>query len=169
MRKYITKFETQTLFDEAKSNLDKPHVSLTVDNNTVHYLGGDVTKVVSFGKSLVGDKYVLTANMSDGKSLPLMINNSFGAVVSQVEEGSITTQFSAISDCSTRPQFYVPVEKVGDGIDCEMYINNCAVGQYGLTGDYAFNINNQTFIVSVSGIIPTGRDISVDLSKAIEL
>jgi len=44
MGKYITKFETQTLFDEAKSNLDKPHVSLTVDNNTVHYLGGGVVR-----------------------------------------------------------------------------------------------------------------------------
>lgn len=38
MGKYITKFETQALFDEAKDNLDKPHVSLTVDNDTVHYL-----------------------------------------------------------------------------------------------------------------------------------
>lgn len=36
--KHLTKFENQTLFDEAKDNLDKPHVSLTVDNNTVHYL-----------------------------------------------------------------------------------------------------------------------------------
>lgn len=123
---------------------------------------------MSFGKRLVGDKYVLTANMSNGGSLPIIINNSFGAVGVQVEEGSIATEFSAVSDCNSRPQFFVPVEKVGDGIECEMFINNCAVGQYGLTGDYAFNINNQTFIVSSSGFIPTGRTISVDLSKAIE-
>lgn len=44
--KHLTKFENQTLFDKAKDNLDKPHVSLTVDNNTVHYLeGGDVRPV----------------------------------------------------------------------------------------------------------------------------
>lgn len=52
--KHLTKFETQTLFDEAKDNLDKPHVSLTVDNNTVHYLEQPVVRPVQ-----IGDRYEL--------------------------------------------------------------------------------------------------------------
>lgn len=44
--KHLTKFENQTLFDEAKDNLDKPHVSLTVDNDTVHYLKQQASPVV---------------------------------------------------------------------------------------------------------------------------
>lgn len=107
--------------------------------------------------------------MSNGQSLPVIINGTFGAVGNQAEEGSLITPFSPLSDCSTKPSFYVPVEKVGDGIECEMSIDNCSVGQYGLTGNYAFNINNQMFIVTNTGIIPTGREFSVNMGNAVEI
>ena len=35
--KYLTKFETQAAYEAAESSLILPNVSLTVDNNTVHY------------------------------------------------------------------------------------------------------------------------------------
>lgn len=37
MSKYLKKFETQSAYDAAESSLILPNVSLTVDNNTVHY------------------------------------------------------------------------------------------------------------------------------------
>ena len=37
MGKFITKFETSAAYDAAKDGLILPNVSLTVDNNTVHY------------------------------------------------------------------------------------------------------------------------------------
>ena len=38
MGKFITKFETENAFNNAKDNLAKPHVSLTADDGVVHYL-----------------------------------------------------------------------------------------------------------------------------------
>lgn len=37
MGKYLKKFETQSAYEAAQSSLILPNVSLTVDNNTVHY------------------------------------------------------------------------------------------------------------------------------------
>lgn len=37
MGKYLKKFETQSAYEAAESSLILPNVSLTVDNNTVHY------------------------------------------------------------------------------------------------------------------------------------
>ena len=37
MAKYLKKFETQAAYEAAQSSLILPNVSLTVDNNTVHY------------------------------------------------------------------------------------------------------------------------------------
>ena len=37
--KYIRLFEQQTAFDEAKSTLDKPNMSLVTENGNVYSLG----------------------------------------------------------------------------------------------------------------------------------
>ena len=37
MKKFITKFDTTAEYNSAKSNFDLPHVSLTTDDNIVHY------------------------------------------------------------------------------------------------------------------------------------
>ena len=37
MTKFITKFDTTSEYNSAKSNFDLPHVSLTKDDMVVHY------------------------------------------------------------------------------------------------------------------------------------
>lgn len=99
MGKYITKFETQALFDEAKDNLDKLHVSLTVDNNTVHYLKQQTPQPV------VSSTLVPTVNLPASGNRSLSVDVTSDVSLSQADISShlrLTVEDSSTSPSQTR-------------------------------------------------------------------
>ena len=85
--KYITLFEQQTAFDEAKSTLDKPNMSLVTENGNVYSLsvGGGVTyEYVDLGLSVKWAKCNVGAEKETDAGLYFAWGETTGYTASQV-------------------------------------------------------------------------------------
>lgn len=84
MGKYLKKFETQSAYEAAQSSLILPNVSLTVDNNTVHYNPSSPTPPTPIGTNLSyrlsedDNNYYIVWNNGEEKGERLIVNVNIG-------------------------------------------------------------------------------------------
>lgn len=112
MAVYLKKFETQSAYESAQSSLILPNVSLTVDNNTVHYNPLNPSPTPDghlYAKSVNEDVGDLTVVLCDslGKSVWCNLNNEPMRFMTVIYEGQ------TIDECS----FYLADVEEGDELE----------------------------------------------------